>query len=113
MREGNHFKLPENREEFLTWWKVSEPLLSDEIPDWLTDMVEGGDTKLKLWRHAGTTSWECVPPDERGDPEPEFPGSYFGELEEMGNVPGVIVEGDEGDGCVHHIYLRRDAEWSR
>jgi len=111
MKEGNHFKVPENREEFLAWWNGSERLSPDMVPDWLKDMIRSKDTKLKEWRYAGNSSWECVDPDERGDSEPEFPGKYFEELEFMGALSGVIVEGDEGDGCVHHVYLRRDVEW--
>ena len=89
MKRGKYFEIPEGIIELGVIWDEADKLAGDEMPDWTLE-----DNR---WiRGLGATSWAYIPQKEQGQ--------YFDELDELGKA-GIIVDGDDGDGCVNHLYI--------
>lgn len=91
MYKGKHFNWPETDAERVKCWNKADPV--DELPPHWDD-----DTDLSELRYVCNTSWAHVSADKQE--------AYFEELEKA-NELGLIVDGDCGDGCIHHIYITK------
>lgn len=104
MKNGNFFKLPETDADRRLLWKHADKLYDDTAPDWIRENGE----KRSDYRYLGNFSWAYVSHEKQGSPDDGWEaGTYFGELEAVSETEGFSIDGDEGDGCVVHIFLRR------
>lgn len=102
MRYGNYFKFPENDQEILEIFEQAQILTASMIPIHATDdPVEFA----REWRYLGNESTAYLPRDEQGDPD--TPGTFYYESEELATHKCFLALGDEGDGCVTHYYVRK------
>lgn len=103
MKQGQYFNIPETRNDWRLLWKEADVLTEDMTPDWLT---ENGDA-VSDWRYVMHTSWAYIRADDQD--------AYFEELDSLdgceysgsGNWYALAIDGDDGDGCVHHVYIKR------
>lgn len=94
MIDGQFFDIPMSGKEIRTAWDEAEPIGDDEY---------GADLEPREdWRRFDTASWAHISKDEQE--------VYFRELEMLEEHPNFCVIGDEGDGCISHIFIRLGTE---
>ena len=92
MRDGKFFQIPENEEDLRELWCLGDTLDEETSPEWIEP------SERSNYRGLGFSSWASVSAEDQE--------AYFDELAQMEDA-GLIADGDEGDGCVHHFYIAR------
>jgi len=92
---GEFFNFPTTYEEWQRCWEEAEVLSDDMIPDWMRDNDQVDDE----WRYVGHSTWAYLSREEQE--------RYFQELEDLWDNDYITMDGDDGDGCVTHFYVRK------
>lgn len=88
---GKYFNFPTTAEEHLTCWNEADVITPYTVPAW---MEEPGD-----YRYVSNSTWAYLSQSEQE--------GYFAEIEALADNDFIVTDGDMGDGCVTHFYVKR------